>query len=111
MPRLRCRRRRCHNRKTPNKPLGTIRKPAIETDTGFATLAEGGNPMVSVVDCAMLLALPVMLAGENEHVEPFGRPVHLNVTVPVKPSAEKTDRVTGILCPAVRDRVFGLEES
>ena len=80
-------------------------------DAGWAMFPEEGRPIVRVVDCAVLLALPVIVAGENEQVEPFGRPVHLKVTTPVKPSAEKTDRVTGMLWPAANDNCFGLEES
>jgi hypothetical protein len=52
---------------------------------------------MSVVDCATLVAFPVIVAGLNEQVDPAGRPVHLNVTTPVKPSDENTERVTGKL--------------
>ena len=59
----------------------------------------------------MLEAFPVILAGLNEQVDPLGRPVHLNVTVPVKPSDENTERLTGMLWPALRVNIFGFAES
>jgi hypothetical protein len=78
---------------------------------GVTELVAAGSPIVSVVDCAVLVAFPVMLAGLNEQVDPLGRPVHLNVTVPVKPSDENTERLTGMLWPALRVSIFGFAES
>ena len=65
---------------------------------------------VSVVDCAVLVAFPVMVAGLNEQVDPLGRPVHMKVTTPVKPSDENTARDTVPLCPAFRDNLVGFAE-
>jgi hypothetical protein len=97
----------------PSKPHGNMKNPARRPLSGAgATEPDAvGNPIVSVVVCAVLVAFPVMLAGLTEHVDPLGRPVHLNVTVPVKPSDENTERLTGMLWPELRVSVFGFAES
>ena len=112
MPSVRCSCRRCRKRQMPSKPHGNMKNPARRPFpvAGARELVAAGNPIVSVVDCAVLVAFPVMLAGLNEQVDPLGSPVHLNVTVPVKPSDENTERLTGMLWPALRVSIFGFAE-
>ena len=113
MPRVRCSCLRRRKRQIPSKPHGNMKKPARRPFSGAGAREPdaAGSPIVSVVVCAVLVAFPVMLAGSNEHVDPLGRPVHLNVTVPVNPSDENTERLTGMLWPALRVSTFGFAES
>ena len=112
IPRVRCSRLRCRKRQIPSKPHGNMKNPARRPfpAAGARELVAAGNPIISVVVCAVLVAFPVMLAGLNEQVDPLGSPVHLNVTVPVKPSDENTERLTGMLWPALRVNMVGLAE-
>ena len=50
------------------------------------------NVVVVVAWLTSKVVLPISVV-----VDPAGRPVHLKVTTPVKPSEENTERVTGML--------------
>ena len=97
----------------PSKPQGSMKNPASRPFSGVGAaeaVAEGGNPIVDVVDCAMLLALPVILAGEERTRGPIRKTGALECNRPGKTVRGKHGKVTGILWPALRENVFGLAE-
>jgi hypothetical protein len=111
IPSVLWKRLRCHKRPRPSKKAGITKKVALPVPlAGANELDTAGMPIVNVVDWAVLVAFPVMVAGLKEHVEPVGKPVHLKVTTPVKPSDEKTESVTGMFWPAFMDSIVGLTD-
>jgi hypothetical protein len=86
---------------------GKAKIPAALT----SLLVLAGNAMVTVVDCTVVVPSVVTLAGAKVQLDPLGRPLQANVTVPAKEVPGTKDSVNEELWPVVIDNDVGFAES
>src|ERR1700753_1860385 len=102
------------SRKMPSKPPGKAKIPARYLPSPApltAALVPAGSAIVTVVDCTVVVPSVVTLAGAKVQLEPFGRPLQANVTVPANEFVVTRERVKYELWPVLLDTEVGFAES